>query len=870
MALEVALGPLGLSVVKAKSGAAGLHAIEQQSFALAIVDIQMPEMNGLEMVQALRQHRDKHSLPVIIVSAHEVPGPMLTQIYELGATDFIPLPAPPEVLRRRVSLLLDLRRQARRAEGRAKELQEVAEAAASAQQERFQLLADAAADYGLFFIDPAGTVSEWTAAAENLFGYSAQEAIGQNGAFIFTPEDRARGAPEAELTTARETGQARDDRIHLRKDGSRFPTNGQVIALRSPNGELNGFVKIVRDATTLHELLESERKFREIFETANEGIWLLDAEARIEMVNARMAEILGYEPADVLGHHKTDFTFAEDQTAIAQLFEERKQGKKATTEVRFRHRNGHPVWTLMSARPRYHNGAFIGALDMFTDITERRVAEERFRLFFESSAAGHVLIDPKTRRFLNANRRFCEIVGRSGEELQGLTFSDITHPDDRGADESRFAELYQGQVAEVILQKRYLRPDGTSVWVHLTSTTIRDEEDVPTIQLSVVQDITALKTVEAELNESRTRLRLAIEAAHLGVFFRDGRTGADTWNEHARQMLGVSADTPASLEVLFSRVHPEDKAEIQRMAARLLDPKNAAEEFGVDFRVLWPDGNVRYLSAHGITTPPDAEHPGVQVIGTVRDVTAMKDLEQELRQKVAERTRELEEKTKQLESFSYTVAHDLRAPLRSINGYAEVLIDEIASTNVESKLEMLEKIKDATRRLDLLIRDLMAYSRIAQADVTLERVELGAAIQRALHDLQPLIDRQRANVRVRDRMPAVLAEKTIVEQVVLNLLSNAVKFSPVGKEPVVEVWAEERDDRVVLNVKDQGIGIAPEYHQQIFKVFERLQVSRDYPGTGIGLAIVAKGMSRIGGRYGVHAALGQGSTFWIEMQKANS
>lgn len=870
LALEVALGALGRPLVKARSAAEGLRVLEQEPVALAIIDVQMPEMDGVEMVRRIRQAQDQHALPVIVVSAYELPGPRLKQIYDFGAADFIALPAEPEVLRGRVSLLLDLRRQARRAEDKAREIKQAAAAAASAQQERFELLADAASDYALFFMNPGGIISDWTAAAEHLFGYPAAEAVGQPAALVFTAEDRAHGAAAAELAEATRTGQARDNRLHVRKDGSQFPTSGRVIALRRPSGELTGFAKIVRDATTLHELQESERKFRQIFESANEGIWLLDAEGRIEMVNARMAEMLGREVAALVGHPKAEFAFAEDQESMARLFAERKQGKSATTEVRFRHADGRAVWTLMSGRPRYHNCAFIGALDMFTDITGRRMAEERFRLFFESSSAGHVLVDPKTGRFLNANRRFCEIVGRQCDELQHMTYTDLTHPADRPADEQRFKDLLDGRIPEVMAQKRYVRPDGTLVWVHLTSTTVRAGNGGPDLQLTVVQDITELKRVEEELSESRTRLRLAVEAADLGVFFRDGRTGRDTWNEQAKQMLGVPNETRESLDVLFTRVHPDDKPQIEALARRLLDPRNPAEEFGADFRVVWPDGTVRYLSAHGITSPPAADQRGVQVVGTIRDVTAMKDVEEELRRKVAERTRELEEKTKQLESFSYTVAHDLRAPLRSINGYAEMLIDEIASTNVASKVEILERIKAATRRLDLLIGDLMAYSRIAQVDVTLERVDLSAATQRALHDVQAEIVRRKAVVRVPARLPAVEGERTIIEQAIFNLLSNAVKFAQPGAKPEVDVWAEEHGDRVRLKVRDRGIGIAPQYQQQIFRVFERLQVSRDYPGTGVGLAIVAKGMERIGGRYGVESEPGRGSTFWIELKKADA
>ena len=866
-AFEAALAPLGTVLVRATSAEAGLSIANRQPLDLAIIGIRMPAIDGFEIVRRLRGTPGNDALGVMLASASAVTGETLGRIYGLGAADFTTLPAPPEALRGRANLLLELRRQTWRAEARTREIQQTADAAIAAQTERFRLLADAASDYAIFFTDTGGIITEWTTSAEHLFGFSADEAVGLSAELIFTPEDRAQGAPEIERNQAAALGQAPDDRFHVRKDGTRFPVTGRLVALRNDEGVLSGFAKIVRDASALHELRESERRFREIFESANEGIWIIDADARIQVVNARMAEMLGYPREEIVGRVKTDFIFPADRATIAALFEERKLGKSMTVEVPFRRKDGTPLWTLMSARPRFSGDAFIGALDMFSDITARRAAEEQFRVFFESSAAGHVLIDPATRRFLNVNQRFCEIAGRSREELLTLTFTDITHPDDRPKDSQRFGELYAGRVSEVSAQKRYVRPDGSIAWVQLTSTVVNHE--TRKLQLTVVQDITALKSVERELTDSRTRLRLAIDAAELGVFYHDATTRESIWNERVKTLLGLAPEAAPSFEAFLARVHPEDRARVEQTLTGLLAGA-APQDFDLEYRVAWADGSVRHVATHGLTRPSAPGAAEMHVFGTMRDVTAERMIEEELRRKVGERTRELEEKTKQLESFCYTVAHDLRAPLRSINGYADLLIEELAEPDPQAKLEMLERIKTATRRLDLLIRDLLAYTRLTQVDIHFEPVKLGAAVQVALNELRPQIEHTKAAVHVDPAMPVIHGEKTIVEQMIVNLVSNAVKFTRPGRPPAIDISAEENGEWVRLRVRDQGIGIPASYQQRIFKVFERLQVSRDYPGTGIGLAIVAKGVERLGGRYGVESEPGQGSTFWIDLKKGHA
>lgn len=870
VAFEEALQPLGHRVLLARSARDGLQLAAEQELALAIVDVRMPGMDGFEMVEALRNQPAHCDLPVIFATAMDVTPALEERVYALGAVDIVPLPVRPAMLRSKVAVFAMLHRQSAQARAYADEVSRAATREVHGEQERFRLLMDAVSDYALFFMDALGVVTEWTTSAERLLGYREADAVGRHVEFIFTATDRAHGAPQHEMEVAVERGQSRDERLHVRANGTELPVSGRLVALKDATGHVRGFAKIMRDASRERAVEESEARFRQIFESSNDGIWILDADATIRMANRRIAEILGYELAELIGSKKAKFAFSEDQPYIARLFAERRSGRReSAVEVRFRHRDGHAVWTLLSARPLYRDGNFIGALDVFTDVTARRQAEARFRLFFESSAAGHALIDPTTRRFLTVNRRFCEITGRREEELLNLTVSDITHPAHRQTDEAQFAELHAGRATEVRMEKRYVQPDGSTRWVDVTSTMIRDPNGAPEVQLNVVQDITARKIVEAELAESRTRLRLAVEVADLGVFYHDGATGELAWNEQMKRLLGFAAGDQPSLVSLMDRVHPEDRKAVEKTVGTLLQVRDHEREVESEFRVVLPDEGTRWVKASAVSQPRENLDGTTtfHVVGTVRDISAQKAFEAELQKQISQRTRELDDKSRQLEGFSYTIAHDLRAPLRAINGYADCAMEEIAPLGRPEVLDYLERIRAATRRLDALINDLLSYSRINQIEVTSGNVNLAAAVDRVLRELQPEIERRHAKVTVHRPIPSVLGEESIIEQVIINLLGNALKFTPPGQPPEIDISTSDGDGKVRVTVTDHGIGIASEYHQKIFKVFERLQSARAYPGTGIGLAIVARGMERLGGRYGVRSAPGKGSAFWIELKR---
>ncbi|HEV3168131.1 MAG TPA: MEDS domain-containing protein [Isosphaeraceae bacterium] len=222
-----------------------------------------------------------------------------------------------------------------------------------------------------------------------------------------------------------------------------------------------------------------------------------------------------------------------------------------------------------------------------------------------------------------------------------------------------------------------------------------------------------------------------------------------------------------------------------------------------------------------------------------------------------------------LESFAVTLAHDLRAPLRSIQGFAQALLEDCGSRLEAPALDYVRRIENSGQELDRLIQDLLDYSRLSRADLATERVNLQAVVDKALAQLEATVQQRRASIIVEGPLPDVVGHWATLVQVVGNLLSNAIKFVAPGVQPRVRVWAEERTDSVRLWVADNGIGIAPENHERVFQVFERLHGAEAYPGSGIGLATVLKGMERIGGRSGVESALGNGSRFWIDLPRVS-
>jgi PAS domain S-box-containing protein len=253
----------------------------------------------------------------------------------------------------------------------------------------------------------------------------------------------------------------------------------------------------------------------------------------------------------------------------------------------------------------------------------------------------------------------------------------------------------------------------------------------------------------------------------------------------------------------------------------------------------------------------------------VRDITDRKRLSDQQSAKleglVVERTAKLQETVGELQAFSYSISHDLRAPLRSMQGFAQILVDDYSSKLDERGVEHLQRIVRSSRRLDSLIQDVLSYSKVLQAPSLVQPVELDGLLRDIIATYP---NGRKAEFHIQGKLPRVLGNEAFLTQCFSNLLVNASKFVAPGITPSVEIGAEDREQPLVrVWIKDNGIGIAPENHKRIFRMFEQVNPASKYEGTGIGLTIVRKAAERMGAEVGFESELGKGSRFWIQLKK---
>jgi PAS domain S-box-containing protein len=425
LALEAVLADLGQELVMAGSGEEALARLLDQDFAVILLDVKMPGLNGLETARLIRDRDRSRHTPIVFLTAYNDPNLLVVDAYALGAVDYLVKPVLPSILKSKVQVFVELflkteriKRQAEqlRAEERRRweterlreeaargkevattlqqkadelerldrEVQEEvrvrkrAEAATCAAEEQLRLMIDGIKEYALFSTDPAGRIATWNPGAEHILGYREAEVLGREGALFFTPEDVQSGAPEKELKQAAAAGRVEDERWYVRKDGSRFWASSVVTPLGDEAGQLRGYAKILRDNTERKrmedELAASEDRFRSIVEQLPVLIWRTDAEGRYDYFNRPWYDFTGRRPEQEIGAglggtegiHPDDRQGYVDTSRAAFA---RREPFAAT--FRLRRHDGQDRWVIDRGIPYYDpQGHFLGYLGSCLDITE--------------------------------------------------------------------------------------------------------------------------------------------------------------------------------------------------------------------------------------------------------------------------------------------------------------------------------------------------------------------------------------------------------------------------------------------------------------------------------------------------------------------
>jgi PAS domain S-box-containing protein len=410
---------------------------------------------------------------------------------------------------------------------------------------------------------------------------------------------------------------------------------------------------------------------------------------------------------------------------------------------------------------------------------------------------------------------------------------------------------------------RHWTADGTERLIDFAIYPIRDESGAVCLLNPAGVDITERKRAEERL----AHLASIVESSEDAILTKDLEGIITSWNNAATRIFGYRAEEVIGkpIAILIPQNRQNEEAGI---LARIRRGERIDHYETVRQR---KDGTLIDISL-SVSPLRDAHGTLIGATKIVRDITELgkaRRLAARSQHELEKRVTELTEAVGQMEEFSYSVSHDLRAPIRAMQGYAQTLLEDYGHRLDERGREFLANITRGSARLDRLVRDLLTYSRAARAEVTLQPVELDTLV----HDIishYPEMQPPRARITVHAGLRSVVAHEPSLTQAISNLLSNAVKFVTPGITPSVQVYSELHGDRLRLSIEDNGIGIRPEHRHRLFGLFQRIHPEGRYEGTGVGLAVVRKAVERMGGRVGMETSrTGTGSTFWLELPPAS-
>ena len=508
-----------------------------------------------------------------------------------------------------------------------------------------------------------------------------------------------------------------------------------------------------------------------------------------------------------------------------------------------------------SASPiRDDDGMILGVVLVFRDVTEKRRAREilkdseaRYRALFHDTHAVMLLIDPKEGRIIDANPAACAFYGYSPETMTTLRVSDInTLPADQLRSRMDMTATTKGQ--HFFFQHRLA--DGQIRDVEVFSGPIAI--DNRSLLYSIIHDITERKRAEEALRSSEIRLKQAEEIAHLGSWALERENDRLVWSDEVFRIFGLQPQAfDATYAAFLAAVHPDDREAVDDAYQRSLQDENGI--YAIAHRIVRPDGTIRQVNEK-------CQHYRDESGQVIRSVGMIHDITEQWRTQTA-----LERSNRELEQFAYAASHDLQEPIRAIVGFLQLLQKRYEEHLDDKGRHFIDRSVKAGHRMQQLIRDLLALSRVNTGGGSFKKTDLNWIVSHVLEDLQKTIEEKQARITC-SRLPQLPVDVAQIQRLFQNLVANALKYNQ-SPQPQVSIGCQEMENHFLFYVKDNGIGIAPAFHERIFVVFQRLHTDREYPGTGMGLALCKKIVQRHGGTIRVESQTDDGATFYFTLPK---
>lgn len=631
----------------------------------------------------------------------------------------------------------------------------------------------------------------------------------------------------------------------------------------------------------------SNALFAAIIDSSDDAIISKDLNSVITSWNKGAERIFGYKAEEVVGRPITILipeNRADEEPAILDRI--RKGQRIDHYETIRKAKDGSLLDISLSVSPIYgEDGRIVGASKIARNITPQRQIQERLRQSEENlrvtlSSIGDAVIttDPEGRvAFMNPVAE--RLTGWSRKEAEGrpleAVFRIVNEMTRQPVENPVTKVLRMGTIVGLANHTILIAKDGTERPIDDSGAPIKASDDRGILGVVLVfRDVSEKKAAELVT----LRLAAIVESSEDAIISKNLDGIIESWNPAAERVFGYTASDAVGKPITM--LIPEERhAEETEIIAKLKAGQRIEH-----FETLRRTKNGRIIDV-SLSISPVRDSSG-RVIGAskiLRDITQRKDAERklekmqqelkvradDLEKTVQERTASLREMVSELEAFSYSVSHDLRAPLRAIQQYSEILREDYRTQLDQEGRGYLQRIASCTSKLDGLIRDVLAYSRVVRSDIALQPVDIDALVRDLVHHYPNLADHT-ADIRIESPLLPVQGHEALLVQCFSNLLGNAIKFTHKGRAPAIRVRTDKIGTRVRIWIEDNGIGIEPGDQSRIFGMFERINSEKAYEGTGIGLSIVRKAIERMNGKLGVESELGKGSRFWIEMDQASS
>jgi PAS domain S-box-containing protein len=662
------------------------------------------------------------------------------------------------------------------------------------------------------------------------------------------------------------------------------------------------------------------QQFETLANTMPQIVWSTRPDGYHDYFNDRWYEFTGMPREEGQGWNWWNYLHPDDIGPTLEVWN-RSLATGEPYEVQYRFRrasDGVYRWFITRAMPIHDlNGKVSRWFGTCTDITEQKETEEalrrseqRHRTLFDSGLIGTYYANINGK-IIEANNKFLQMLGYTREELNAglIRWTELTPPEFREGDAQVVAELKTSGITRRPYEKEYLRKDGTRLPV-IVGTAKVDEAQYDTV--AFVLDISERKRTEAALRRRHEHLQLLHQAtARLLIgqqpaeLIRQLHSQiAKTFGAEAFMLYQSNGDGSLHLEACEG-FDEEQKRQLEKLrdgraicggSEEALQPiiathiqsreapnRHFVRKLGFRSYLYYPlvlNNRLHGSLAFGSRQRDSYDRSDLEFFQTIARTLAealeRQHLQRELQRHTAElesivreRTAKLQDTVAELEGFSYSIVHDMRAPLRAMQGYASILEEKTGPRLQAKEGDLLRKIKMAANRMDQLITDSLNYTRILRQELPVGVVNLGALL-RSMVETYPNLQPPEAEIRLDIGDLMVRGNEAALTQVFSNLLGNAVKFVDRGVKPRVHVWAEVQDQRnsARVYIQDNGIGIPKEAHQKIFGMFQRLHRANEYPGTGIGLALVRKSLQRTGGEISVDSEPGKGSRFCVQLPLA--